>query len=168
VFKKIGGDGDAVQVDETHVSKRKYNEGRSLCHFWIVGGISEKTNRIFMTSTIQRTQPILKAYIEEYIEPKTIIKTDCWKGYNWLDKSADYSHKTLNHKKNFKDPKDGTHTNKIERLWFELKEMKRRRRGFKIDHLEDYIQEFIWRRNILSKSENKFFEVLSLAKHYLK
>jgi hypothetical protein len=44
---KIGGANDPVQIDETHISRKKYNRGRNLCHFWIIGGISEVTNQIF-------------------------------------------------------------------------------------------------------------------------
>jgi hypothetical protein len=68
----------------------------------------------------------------------------------------------------FVNPEDGTNTQKIERLWLELKEMKRKRRGFKIQGLNDYVQEFIWRRNVLRHSSNNFYAVLDLAKQFIK
>jgi hypothetical protein len=69
------------------------------------------------------------------------------------------------YKKEFINHHDGTHTQKIERLWLEVKEMKRKRRGLRIDHLEDYIQEFIWRRNLLRHAKNKFYEVVRIVGH---
>jgi hypothetical protein len=98
------------------------------------------------------------------VKVESIIKTDCWKGYNWLDTTSDYTHKTVNHKLQFVNPNDGTNTQKIERLWLEVKEMKRKRRGFSIDHLDEYVAEFIWRHNVLRQSSNKFCSVLELAK----
>jgi hypothetical protein len=163
---KIGGANDPVEIDETHISRRKYNRGRNLCHFWIIGGISETTDQIFLTSSVFRTAEIMKKIIYKYVKVNTHIKTDQYKSYNWLDLSPDYIHSTVNHSINFVNPIDGTNTQKIERLWEEVKNLKRRRRGFKIDKIEDYIQEFIWRRNFLKPSLNKFFEVLRMTKLY--
>jgi transposase-like protein len=164
---KIGGNQDSVQIDETHISRRKYNRGRSLCHFWLVGGISEKTSDIFITTTTIRTQAVLARIISENVALGSLIKTDSWKGYNFLNRTANYSHQTVNHKKEFVNPETGVNTQKIERLWLEVKNMKRRRRGFKIDCLEMYVHEFIWRRNVLRHSKNKFSAVLELARLFL-
>jgi hypothetical protein len=161
---KIGGTNVSIQIDETHISKRKYHRERELCHFWLVGGISEQTNDNFIVPTIERTGKILEEIIRNHVAIGSIIKMDCWAGYNWLDQNTDFLHLKVNHKKNFVNPVDKTNTQKIERLWLEIKEMKHKRRGLDIDHLEDYIQEFIWRRNVLAKSPKKFCTVLELAK----
>jgi hypothetical protein len=163
---KIGGEGDAVQIDETHISKRKQNVGRSLWHFWIIGGISENTNEIFLTSSQLRTEAVMKKIIETNIKEQTIIKTDGWRSYRWIAKSKIYKHQMVNHKENFVNPKDGTNTQKIERLWLEIKELKRRRRGLKIDTIETYLHEFLWRRNFLVKANNQFFATIYLVQQY--
>jgi transposase-like protein len=163
---KIGGPNDPVQIDETYISRRKNHKGRKLCDFWIVGGISEVSNQIFMTATLSRKAPIIQNIISNWVNKNTHIKTDQFKSYNWLDLSPDYTHSTVNHSINFINPIDGTNTQKIERLWEEVKNLKRRRRGFKLDKLEVYIHEFIWRRNFLRTAPNRFYEVLRMAQLY--
>jgi transposase-like protein len=163
---KIGGAEDAIQMDETHISKRKQNVGRTLCHYWIIGGISENTGDIFLVSSIKRTEKIMQRIICDRVTEETLIKTDGWRSYKWLDRSRLYKHQIVNHKEHFVNPVDGTHTQKIERLWLEIKELKRRRRGFKIDSLDMYMNEFIWRQNYLKKAENKFMAIMDLVKDY--
>jgi hypothetical protein len=140
---KIDGKNDSVQIEETHISKLMYNKGRILCHFWLIDGISEKINDIVVTSHTNRNQIVMKNIIIDNVAEKTLIKTDCWKGYNWIKNSGKYTHQTVNHKLNFKNPKDGTHINKVEGLWLEVKELKRRRGGLKIDTIETFVNEFI-------------------------
>ena len=52
--------------------------------------------------------------IEIYVEPGTLIITDCWKSYSILDDTEDFSHLTLNHQYNFVSAETGAHTQIIE------------------------------------------------------
>ena len=164
--KKIGGLGLEVQVDETFLSKRKNNKGRYTSKYWVVGGICQATNEIFLVPTLERNEETLKEIIFENVEFGSFIITDCWKGYNFFDKNNPnpYTHDSVNHKENFINPITGSHTQSIERLWLEFKMMKKKRRGLKIDNLDFYIGEFIFRKNILNKSSDKFLEILKIIK----
>ena len=51
-----------------------------------------------------------------------------WSGYTNIATKG-YIHKTVNHSKNFVNPVDGTHTQKIERFWRGLKDVRRRYQG---------------------------------------
>jgi transposase-like protein len=115
-YARIGWNELNVQIDENHISKRKYQVGRPLCHYWIIGGIEEGSNRIFLTISKHRSAPIMKRIIRTYVNPNSIIKTDQWKGYSWIDKSRIYTHLTVNHSKNFVNPTYVTHKQNIERL----------------------------------------------------
>jgi IS1 family transposase len=164
---QIGGPGKHVQIDETFVSKRKYNVGRMCSSYWIVGGICEETNEIFMDWTAHRDSAVMRFLIKKYVGHGTIIATDGWKAYNILDNDGElrnqYSHKTVNHKYEFV-ASDGTHTQKIERLWGEFKQWKRQRRGFYFNDLDNYFQEFRWRRNIKIAKKDPFEEIKAVIK----
>jgi hypothetical protein len=162
----IGGPNMSVQIDETYISKRKYNVGRLCCSYWVVGGICEETKEIFLMFTTKRTQKVLQEFITSNVYPGTHIKTDSWKGYNFLDRppvGKNFTHSKVNHKIQFVSS-DGTHTQEIERLWGEFKQMKKRRRGFKIERMEIYLSEFKWRYMNKIRQENPFKNVLDLCR----
>jgi hypothetical protein len=158
----IGGPGKHVQIDETFISKRKYNVGRMCTSYWVIGGICEETNEMFMRYTIRRDSVVMKTLILEHVTPGTHIATDGWKAYNIIENDPalrdQYTHSTVNHKHEFV-ANDGTNTQQIERLWREFKQWKRRRRGFYHKDLDYYIQEFLWRREIKIMNKDPFEEI---------
>lgn len=45
----IGGPGSIVEIDETVISRRKYNRGRLICEQeWFFGGVERGSNRCFI------------------------------------------------------------------------------------------------------------------------
>jgi hypothetical protein len=64
-----------------------------------------------------------------------------------------YSHLTVNHSENFRDPATGAHTNTIEGTWAGLKRAIKPRNRSK-DNPEEHLMEFIWRR----KHENNLWD----------
>jgi hypothetical protein len=42
---QIGGLGHVVEINESVISKRKYNRGQMICEKWIFGGIEEQAQR---------------------------------------------------------------------------------------------------------------------------
>ena len=159
--KKIGGPGFTVEVDETIMSKRKNHQGRVLPEIWVVGGICRETNECFATVVADRTSKTLENILKENIKKSTTIHTDLWKGYINIE-ALGFIHKTVNHSKNFVDPIDGTHTQKIERFWRGIKDIRKKYQGIPDTEIESHINEYLWRRTRNVTFENCFEEALSM------
>ena len=139
---KIGGEGKIVQIDESKFGKRKYHRGHHVEGQWVFGGIENDTRKCFLIAVERRNEETLLPIIQRWIEPGTIIVSDCWKAYCNLEKHG-YSHRTVNHSKEFVN-KDGDHTNKIEGHWRQAK-IKLPSFGVIKQHFLSYLAEFMWR-----------------------
>ncbi|KCZ77372.1 hypothetical protein H311_01616 [Anncaliia algerae PRA109] len=143
---KIGGKDMIVEVDESFLGKRKYNVGRIQNQKIILGGICRSTKQRFMQIIEKRTKNIIGKAIEDNIQDGTIIYTDQWSSYlYYFMNNQKYKHNFVNHKYNFVDPLDGTHTQNIESMWSSFKKFKRRKQYFKQNKLDLYISEYLIR-----------------------
>ena len=121
---KIGGIGKPVEIDETHLCKKKNNTGHVLEMevVWIVDSRCREDKTVFMRYVTCRSAENLEIIICECVETGTRIITDMWRGY-WHLNDFGFYHFTINHKYYFVDPIDRSiHTQNIERVWRSLKE----------------------------------------------
>lgn len=105
-----------VEVDESKFGKRKNHKGHPVEGVWVVGGVERTPERkVFLTTVEDRKKDTLHLILSTWIKAGSEIRTDCWKGYCGLSNVPDkqYTHKTVNHAKEFKTV-DGVHTNTIE------------------------------------------------------
>ena len=163
---KIGGPGMTVEIDETVMSKRKYNSGRLIKATWVFGGICRETGEKFAQKVPNRKEVTLLPLIQKYIAPGSTIHSDGWKGYmniNSLPES--YTHLRVNHKKNFVDPETGSHIQEVERMWKELKSIKVKYRGIQIKDIDLHIAEFLWRSKYKINHNNSFPNAIILVKN---
>jgi transposase-like protein len=119
----LGGDGCEVEIDETHLFKRKFHRGRILTfeNVWILGIFERNTKRIYVEHVLQRDSETLFNIVSEHVMPGTIIFTDSWKGYSKIKRF--FETKSVKHRLYFVDPLDSNnHTNNIERTWRTLKD----------------------------------------------
>lgn len=116
----IGGEGSIIEVDECLIGERKYNRGRFKIAQWIVGIVERKTGNVRFEAVSSRDKDMLLKNLKKYVHPKSTVITDCWKGYIGID-AFFKRHQTVNHSKNFKDPKTGAYTQTIESQWRLLK-----------------------------------------------
>lgn len=128
-IEPVGGPGHVLEIDETLVSRRKYNKGRVVKENWLFGGIDRVTNEIFAFLVDDRRANTLLEVIEECILPGTTIISDEWASYKRLHTDKKFSnkcqHRTINHSMHFVDPSDKSiNTQKIERLWRSIKRFK--------------------------------------------
>ena len=87
--------------------------------------------------------------------PGTDVHSDEWRAYSQL-KTHKYNHYTVNHKKNFVNPKTGKHTQLIECLWGIAKAKITKAKRGSPKHLQGYLAEQ-WFRSINSKNPPELF-----------
>ena len=156
---KIGGPGDIIEIDETVVSRRKYNRGRLVKTQWLFGGISRQTKRCFMVEVEDRSAATLLPIIFENVKPGSTILSDEWKAYNQLVNYG-FKHGTVNHSLNFVNPQTGDHTQNIENCWGRMKRVLKKRNGINAEKRASHLEEFMWRQKI--KGKNSFQEMISI------
>ena len=146
--QSIGGEGVEVEIDETLITHRKYERGRTLKQCWLFGGI-ERTSKLFFVVPLveegseNRSKETLIPLIQKYTKPGSIIYSDSWRAYNSISDYG-FQHFTINHSENFVDPQNPhIHTQTIERLWRDIKIMGKKARNaqeiFKTIHGKIYI-----------------------------
>lgn len=62
----------------------------------------------------------------------------------------------MNHSEHFIDPNTGSHTQNIERMWRELKRVRRRYEGIGRDDIDYHLAEYLWRENNQVTRKNAF------------
>ena len=140
--EKLGGNGKVVQIDESKFGKRKYHRGHHVEGQWVFGGIEQDSRKCFLVAVEKRDEQTLLPIIQKWIEPGTVIVSDCWKAYSKLEAHG-YEQRTVNHSREFVN-KDGDHTNKIEGHWRHAK-CKLPKFGVRKHLFSTYLAEFIWR-----------------------
>ena len=125
--EQIGGPGEIVEIDESMLSKRKYNRKRSLNQVWVFGGIVRgKPLECFIEVVESRNRPVLLDVINRRSKPGSTISSDSWRAYSNLTEllpEKDFEeHKVVNHSENLINPEDQEdHTQNIEAFWSSFK-----------------------------------------------
>lgn len=152
----IGGPGIVVEIDESKFGKRKYHRGKRVDGVWVFGGIERDNKKnCFFVVVEDRSADTLIPLVERFIAKGSIVISDCWRGYARLGELG-YTHETVNHSVNFKDPETGAHTNHIETTWHRLKSVKYR---YCKNLISSYFAEFIFRRKFLEE-KNSFLNFI--------
>ena len=87
------------------------------------------------------------------------IHSDEWRAYRKL-KTQGYTHHTVNHKKNFVNPKTGKHTQLVECLWgVNKRQIPNRIRGKSCNLLQTYLAQQWW-RSIHGTNGPEMFEMI--------
>ena len=141
----FGGPGVIVEVDETVITKRKYNRGRHIPEQWVFGMYCTRLRRGMMWFVPNRKAETLLPYIQKYIIPGSIVMTDCSNSYFRVGELG-YKHETVNHSLNFSDPLTGACTNGVEGFWSRCKKRLRRLNGSTKNLKPSYLDEYLWRQ----------------------
>lgn len=156
----VGGVGIIVEIDESKLSKRKYNKGHRVNGVWVIGGVEITAERkMFAIPVEKRDAETIAEIINTHVIPGSIIRTDCWRGYGFLSKSSDYIHEKVNHSLHFKDPTTQVHTNTIEGTWAAIKSKIAKRYRCE-GGIENHIHAFIWRRQNETRLWNALLDAL--------
>lgn len=144
----LGGEDMIVEIDESHLFKRKYNRGNILAfeHVWIFGILERETKKVVLKRVLNRNSETLYEIVRRHVRPGTVICADGWRGYSLIKK--DYTMYFVNHSVCFVDYINRfVHTNTIERLW---RSLKNELRGVSVENLDDHLKMFMFRREFLT------------------
>ncbi|KAG0434295.1 hypothetical protein DMUE_5238 [Dictyocoela muelleri] len=97
--------------------------------------------------------------MSEVCENITIIYSDEWAGYRRVIET--FKHRTINHSLGFVDHVTGVHTKNIESLWNSVKLKFKSMKGIHREHLQSYLDEFIWRNNYTNDIFERLLQILS-------
>ncbi|PSN34120.1 hypothetical protein C0J52_14193 [Blattella germanica] len=89
---KFGGPGCVVQVDESVVTRRKYNRGRVVKEKWVLGIYDTSVRRGVVLFVCKRDRQTLVPLIRDYVLPGSTIYTDGWSAYTGLDSGRLHSY----------------------------------------------------------------------------
>ena len=166
-YKKIGGPGTTVEIDESMFEKRRYHRGRILGRrmLWVLGGICRETKEVFLAicPDNKRDKATLLPIIKENVEVGTRIITDGWKAYRTLGEEG-FVWDWVNHETNFVKP--GTkdiHTNRIEGQWHCIKRTLPECGNYK---LECYLPVYLWKKKCDKEGKDYFWELIKLLPKY--
>lgn len=159
----LGGEGRVVQIDESVVAKRKYNRGKRVKTTWVLGMIDSTSKESVIIYVPKRDKQTMIPEIQRFVKPGTTIWTDGWGAYKGLDKCG-YTHKTVNHSKNFKKTLTGVCTNRIEGHWNCLKKYCRTKNVMNSKFFFEYVDEFMWSEKFGNDAVSKYTNILKHIK----
>jgi transposase-like protein len=145
----IGGAGTVVEIDESLVTRRKYNRGRLTTQRWVFGGIQRRTSdtyNAFIEFVADRKEATLLGVLQRKVRLGTTIISDGWAAYHSLSCHG-YSHHVINHSQNFVDPNNPfIHTQTIENHWKHLKAWLKSRGSNLGTKMEEYLVEYLYKK----------------------
>lgn len=133
--RTIGGPGIEIEIDETSITKRKYNVGRFPGHQrqWMFGGIERGSGLGFVKLVDTRDAATLLPIIQEFIRSGSIIHSDLRRAYGGITVLPQgYQHLTENYQMNFVDPTTGAYTQNVESQWTRFKKLIKKSYGLNI------------------------------------
>ena len=99
------------------------------------------------------------------VETYATIHSDYWRVYLILGEYG-YDHLAVNHSRTFVDPLTGANTQKIEGLWALVKQQFKAMKGIDPKYLQDYLDEFTFRRTFENSPITLFGEMLLTISRY--
>jgi len=75
---KIDGPNTTVEINKSKFGRRKYHRGHPVKGQWVSGGVERESSKTFLVPVPDRTADTLKAVIDAWIEPSTMVISDCW------------------------------------------------------------------------------------------
>lgn len=142
----LGGDGTAVEIDETYAPSRKHPRKYGHSMKQSIFGAVERDGRIAAKRVKSTGTRVLMPEIEQHIAKGTLIYSDEYGVYRTLEKRG-YSHTTVNHS-TLEYVRGIAHTNTIEGFWSQLKRsIDGSYHAVSPKHLQSYINEFVFRYN---------------------
>lgn len=127
-----------LTVDQQNRERKK--------HTWIFGAKEIGTNKVLLKRVEGKSKKDLIPLIVRHIAAGSTIVSDEMRTYKCSKKDRRYRHFSVNHKKNFVNPRSGKHTQAIESQWSKFKRRYVKRScGIARTHLDSYLDLYMWR-----------------------
>ena len=125
-----------IQVDEVQFGARKYQKGKRTNKGGVVwyltiaaidgSGPKKRTTKVYSQLVQDRSAATLVPLIKRKCSATTTVFSDCWRSYRSVAEFVG-AHLTVNHSREFKNPKTGAHTNNVESSHSQIKRNLRKR-----------------------------------------
>lgn len=146
---RIGGINQVIQVDEMSFANKRVN-GKTVSTQWIFGGVDSVSKNCFLVHVRERSKEKLLKCIETYVEPGSKILSADGLDFSDVDSlpvKPGYAHETLSSSsKDFIDPVSGERLWNFNDLCLLLKEKFHKMGGVRLDALDSYLDEYMWRQ----------------------
>jgi transposase-like protein len=158
----IGGEGTAVEVDETLVGGVKRGKHmRGAAGKTVVVGALERGGDLIATVVPNQRKATLQPFVKENVKPGGELHTDELTSYAGLHTQG-YVHKTVNHGAGEYVGYQGATVNSIEAFWRHLKcSISGTHTSASPKHLNRYVKEFEFRYNRRLTPSSMFAELIS-------
>lgn len=160
----LGGQGQAVQIDESMFSSPKHHRGRPMKSGWLFGMYGETERRGVAKFVEDRNKETLTNVLLEFVRPGTEVVSDGWKAYrtlNHLGRVSPYKHVWVNHSEHFVDPVTGYHTNAVEAYWSVMKRWCRKMAVKNSRLIPSHLDQFQWRQLYCRTNSEGFSNMLA-------
>ena len=102
----------------------------------------------------RRDRVTLEHIIRREVQEGSVVHSDEWPAYSNLNRY--FNHSTVNHQQNYVNPRDGTHTQNIERSWLEAKiRILKKMRGVPMETFQSHLDFICWK--IIQSNEGNLF-----------
>ena len=136
-----------VEVDESFFGARrvKGRRGRGAYGKTVVFGIFERQGQVYTEIVPDCSKPTLQGIIRGRVDPRTVINSDGWRGYNGLV-DLGYGHFRVDHSRD-EFTKGTVHINGIEGFWGLAKVRLAKFKGLPQHTFHLHLKETEWRYN---------------------
>lgn len=134
---QLGGPQKEVEINESLLVKAKYFRRRGVHNqdCWIFGTYDVLAKTGYITFVSKRDAATLLPIKERVVAPGSVITSDV---------QGNYTHRTINHSRNFVDPVSGATTNHVESYWKRAKSIFKGMNGTQKHMLPSYLDKFMW------------------------
>jgi hypothetical protein len=130
-----------VQIDESYFGRQRSRQPQLI----VVGAIEPDTRQVMLRITNTRSQEALENFVQDCIQPSTLVVSDKWYAYEELPLLG-YGHESWNHSAG-----QFAGTNQAEGIWSSMKRYLRKLYGcIPTNNLQAICNEWMARQNQLS------------------
>lgn len=153
----IGGKDKIVIIEHTVIGRLKYNQGRDLEGYWLVGGIDKESGKVKLAVYNKRDKFFLHNFIRNYVVEGSIIQNDGWSAFKGIE-AYGFTLQDVNYcEETFADDESDTriiedNSRALDR-WLSTG-------GRRKDEIADFLMVYAWRRSCKRNKSEPFSDLV--------